>query len=302
MANNDGHEDEIEYADIGVEPATDAVRSLPLALLESVVGTNGIREISDRKGYCLVLQAPGPDWVVPLYKVVKRLGDWDYFIQRNAAKRSRQEDDTSEKVVEALAAGGRVFGIPADGPVVFAFPLESLASFIANTDVFLHHDDLLCLGFIMRVGDESHQNRKNQEVAPDTISNVDGSSVAAAFLISTARGKGAILRSSRSRSIGKTDRFTMDNYHYISICYLKFSACNRHPMCLGRQHWRTPRPALRLQQPKGSRHVCRSYRPLPYLHPGIRPQPDLIAQGGGVRRSRSCPSRSSLRMILMPGR
>lgn len=111
MANNDGHEDEIEYADIGVEPATDAVRSLPLALLESVVGTKGIREISDRKGYCLVLQAPGPDWVVPLYKAVKRLGGWDYFIQRNAAKRHRQDDDTSERVVEALAGGGRVFGI-----------------------------------------------------------------------------------------------------------------------------------------------------------------------------------------------
>ena len=111
MANNDEYEDDVDYADIGVEPLGDAVRSLPLALLESVVGTQGIREISDRKGYCLVVQAPGPDWVVQIYKAVKRLGDWDYFIQRNAVKRFRQDDDTSEKVVEALATGGRVFGV-----------------------------------------------------------------------------------------------------------------------------------------------------------------------------------------------
>ncbi|WP_108398233.1 AAA family ATPase [Devosia submarina] len=100
-----------DYFDDDLEPSDDAVKCLPLALLESVVGAKGIQEISTRNGFCLVVQAPSVDWVTPIYKAIKRLGDWDYYVNKSSMKRSRSDDDTSERMVEALAGGGRVFGV-----------------------------------------------------------------------------------------------------------------------------------------------------------------------------------------------
>lgn len=94
----------------GLDSGADALRYLPDAMLESVLGPQGIHEISTRPGLCLLVQAPSPDFVAPLAKSIRRIGSWAHQISKSAVKRTKTEE-TSERLVEALSGGNRVFGI-----------------------------------------------------------------------------------------------------------------------------------------------------------------------------------------------
>nr|WP_314258441.1 AAA family ATPase [uncultured Devosia sp.] len=94
----------------GLDSGADALRYLPDAMLESVLGPQGIHEISTRPGLCLLVQAPSPDFVAPLAKSIRRIGSWAHHISKSAVKRTKTEE-TSERLVEALSGGNRVFGI-----------------------------------------------------------------------------------------------------------------------------------------------------------------------------------------------
>lgn len=84
---------------------------LPRALIESVIGMEGIREISTREGFCLIVEAPSFDWCDPLHRTLKTMGSWDLHHCPPAIKKATRDDVTSQQLVAVLATGGRAFGI-----------------------------------------------------------------------------------------------------------------------------------------------------------------------------------------------
>lgn len=104
--------DGLEYPvdEDGLDSGADAFRYLSDAMLESVLGPKGINDISTRPGLCLVVQAPSADFVAPLGKSVRRIGSWSYQVSKSIAKRARNEE-TSERLIESVTSGKRVFGI-----------------------------------------------------------------------------------------------------------------------------------------------------------------------------------------------
>ncbi len=93
-------------------PPTDATKLLPTALLTSVLGAAGLRELEVRLSYCAIVQAPSSDWVNPISRSLRSIGEWDYYTsQSTPVKSPKQHDDVSQYVVGTLARGGRVFGV-----------------------------------------------------------------------------------------------------------------------------------------------------------------------------------------------
>lgn len=88
---------------------------LPLALLDSVVGMEGIKRLHDEPRLCAVLKVPGPDWVHPFHALMKPW-NWDFAHYRTVPLRASQvaDDTTSGQTISALSAGGRVLGISQD--------------------------------------------------------------------------------------------------------------------------------------------------------------------------------------------
>lgn len=91
----------------------EARRELPRALLLSELGSDGVNFIASRKGFCLVVEAPSPDWVAPVYKLITELGGWNYHVSKSQLTRNSksQDDATKDQVVRALGVGGRIFGV-----------------------------------------------------------------------------------------------------------------------------------------------------------------------------------------------
>ena len=87
---------------------------LPRALIENEIGMVGIASIQETEAFCLVVQAPSPDWVTPLHRYLKTTGKyWDFHHSKATAPRARsQQDDTSiEQTTRALTSGGRCMGV-----------------------------------------------------------------------------------------------------------------------------------------------------------------------------------------------
>jgi cell division protease FtsH len=87
---------------------------LPQALIENAIGMEGIARIQETKAFCLVVQAPSPDWVAPLHRYLKSAGKyWDFHHSKSAAPRARspQEDVAIEQATRALTSGGRCLGV-----------------------------------------------------------------------------------------------------------------------------------------------------------------------------------------------
>lgn len=91
----------------------EARRELPRALLLSELGSDGLNFIASRKGFCLVVEAPSPDWVAPVYKLIAEIGGWNYHVSKSQLTRNSksQDDATKDQVVRALGVGGRIFGV-----------------------------------------------------------------------------------------------------------------------------------------------------------------------------------------------
>tara|TARA_A100001391_G_scaffold139005_3_gene97302 strand:- start:14303 stop:16225 length:1923 start_codon:yes stop_codon:yes gene_type:complete len=117
MADNDDYLDDL---DLELEPSTarfprkrghTVENLLPRALIESVIGIEGIRDISTREGFCLVVEAPSFDWCEPLHRALKTMGSWDLHHCPPAIKKPSRDDVTSQQLVAVLGTGGRAFGI-----------------------------------------------------------------------------------------------------------------------------------------------------------------------------------------------
>ncbi|QQR34757.1 AAA family ATPase [Devosia oryziradicis] len=87
---------------------------LPQALIENAIGMEGIARIQETRAFCLVVQAPSPDWVAPLHRYLKSTGKyWDFHHSKSAAPkyRSPQDDLAIEQATRALTSGGRCLGV-----------------------------------------------------------------------------------------------------------------------------------------------------------------------------------------------
>jgi len=91
----------------------EARRELPRALLLNELGSDGIKFIASQKGFCLLIEAPSPDWVTPLQQLIGKLGGWNYHVSKSQITRGNkaQDDATMDQVVRALGIGGRIFGV-----------------------------------------------------------------------------------------------------------------------------------------------------------------------------------------------
>lgn len=106
---------------------------LPRILIETMIGAQGIATISAQKTLCLVVEAPAADWVVPLWKSINEMGEWDFSICRSVASRGKAQDEsTVEGLVKALGAGGRAVAISQSPTAVLPPALISAADMIVS--------------------------------------------------------------------------------------------------------------------------------------------------------------------------
>lgn len=121
MANNDWLE-ELDETELIIEGRLSNARKdksaqylLPRALLESIVGMEGIKRLHEDKQFCAVIQVPAADWAAPVLALLKDW-NWDFLHMRTVPLRASQlaDDTTSQQTIHALSAGGRVLGISQD--------------------------------------------------------------------------------------------------------------------------------------------------------------------------------------------
>ena len=104
---------------------------LPRALIESVLGLDGIADISNRPGLCLLVKAPSVDWVDPIFSWLKQIADWDYREAGVSFRRTNHRDDIGGwQTVAALTAGGRVLGVSHDPEQFLPESLVSAADMV----------------------------------------------------------------------------------------------------------------------------------------------------------------------------
>jgi len=88
---------------------------LPQSLIENAIGLTGIEQIKTTKSLCLLVQAPGADWVAPIHRYLRLLGgrDWDFHQSKSSTPRhsAHQDDISIEQTTRALAMGGRCLGV-----------------------------------------------------------------------------------------------------------------------------------------------------------------------------------------------
>lgn len=87
---------------------------LPQALIEHEIGLEGIARIKKAKAFCLVVQAPSPEWVGPLLRYLRLCGGtWDFHHSKSSAPRSRtpQDDVATDQTMRTMVSGGRCVGV-----------------------------------------------------------------------------------------------------------------------------------------------------------------------------------------------
>lgn len=93
------------------EPREHSGQALPRIMLETALGHQGVKEVSQRPAYSLVVETPAADYAAPVQKALRKLGEWDHGCTVSKRKRPSEDDRTSEFIMVALARGGRVYGI-----------------------------------------------------------------------------------------------------------------------------------------------------------------------------------------------
>jgi cell division protease FtsH len=120
MANNDDYdfvEDEMEAIETEVlQPKTShraATHTLPELMISLALTPEQVARLRRDRTTCMVIEAPSAEWVDPLLRAAKRLGEWKFFHAASEPPRKTYNNGTtaSDQAIFAMAAGGRILGV-----------------------------------------------------------------------------------------------------------------------------------------------------------------------------------------------
>src|SRR5690606_8613598 len=119
MADNDDYdfvEDEMEAIETEVlQPKTShraATHTLPELMISLALTPEQVARLRRDRTTCMVIEAPSAEWVEPLLRAGKRLGEWKFVHAASEAPRKTMHGTTaSDQAIFAMAAGGRIIGV-----------------------------------------------------------------------------------------------------------------------------------------------------------------------------------------------
>lgn len=93
-------------------PSFDVSTLLAMALLQDAMRRPDLERIKGRAGLAVVVSVPGPDWVEPVARALRRAGDWGELAKRNGSARMQDRPDVGcDSVADTLASGLNVVGV-----------------------------------------------------------------------------------------------------------------------------------------------------------------------------------------------
>ncbi len=120
MADNEDYDDiSIEEMEaMQAEPVANkddrrpATHSIPELMIREALSPEQAQKLRRDSTTSMIILAPSADWVAPLGRAAKRLGDWKFAHHTNEPPRkSIRPDVVGEQSVFALAGGGRILGV-----------------------------------------------------------------------------------------------------------------------------------------------------------------------------------------------
>src|SRR5690606_5755326 len=120
MADNDDYdfvEDEMEAIETEVlQQKTShraATHTLPELMISLTLKPEQVARLRRDRTTCMVIEAPSAEWVDPLLRAAKRLGEWKFFHAASEPPRKTYNNGTtaSDQAIFAMAAGGRILGV-----------------------------------------------------------------------------------------------------------------------------------------------------------------------------------------------
>lgn len=120
MADNDDYEDmpldEVATAETTVMSGTTsrraATHSVPDMMIRLALTPEQEQKLRRDKTTTMVIKAPSLNWVGPLYRAGKALGDWKFsHSSLEAPRKSHHGDPATEQAIYAMSGGGRILGV-----------------------------------------------------------------------------------------------------------------------------------------------------------------------------------------------
>ncbi|WP_411902750.1 AAA family ATPase [Methylorubrum thiocyanatum] len=97
-------------ADIAPAPCVSTL--LAMAMLQDAMRRPDLERIRVRAGLAVVVSVPGPDWVEPVTRALRRAGDWAEVVKRNGSARQQDKNDVGcDSVADTLGSGLNVLGV-----------------------------------------------------------------------------------------------------------------------------------------------------------------------------------------------
>lgn len=118
MADNDDFFDDVAEMDTLSTPTVSAagprsvMSTLPQMMIRLALTPEHINLLRRDRTTCMVIQAPSADWVEPLTKAAKLLGEWKFVHSAKQPDKSKSGPDiTALQAIHALSNGGRTLGV-----------------------------------------------------------------------------------------------------------------------------------------------------------------------------------------------
>ncbi len=89
-----------------------ALHSVPDLMIRLALTPAEIKKLKRDRTTCMIIEAPSAEWVEPLAKAAKLLGDWQsVHSTKEPVRKSYRSVIPNDKAVHTLAAGGRTLGV-----------------------------------------------------------------------------------------------------------------------------------------------------------------------------------------------
>jgi cell division protease FtsH len=119
MADNDDYDDitldemnAIDAEVLGDAPKRSATHTLPQLMIRMALTPPQIKKLQRDRTTCMVIEAPGAQWVTPLTLAAKGLGDWKFVHSaKELPRKTMNSEYPGDQATAALASGGRILGV-----------------------------------------------------------------------------------------------------------------------------------------------------------------------------------------------